>query len=100
VLLTEDEAKEKWCPFTRALYVADADDDDDDDELFEDQDPVHNRLVVEGVNDQGFSAGEELDQGKTCLGSRCMAWRWALRPTDGAKVGYCGLAGIPSPAGS
>jgi hypothetical protein len=38
----------------------------------------------------------------TCVGSNCMAWRWAQRETrmtgeDVAyvKVGYCGLAGKP-----
>jgi hypothetical protein len=94
VLLTEDEAKEKWCPFSRALYVSD--DNDDEDAFAEERDPVHNRLVVEGVSDQGFSPDEDLDQGKTCLASRCMAWRWVIRPEDGQKLGYCGLAGAPS----
>jgi hypothetical protein len=93
VLLTENEATQKWCPFSRALLVHV---EDDEGEPFDEQDPVHNRLVVEGVNDQGFSPDEELDQGKTCLGSRCMAWRWVRRSEDGEMVGYCGLAGTPS----
>jgi hypothetical protein len=39
---------------------------------------------------------------QACVGSQCMAWRWAQRETrmtgdDVAyvKVGYCGLAGKP-----
>jgi hypothetical protein len=95
VLLTEDESKQKWCPFARTLFVAEEDGGWEAESDF----PVHNRLMIEGRDDQGFSGDEEVDQGKTCLGSRCMAWRWApsvLRSDDGEKVGYCGLAGTPS----
>ena len=42
----------------------------------------------------GIAGGET--QGR-CLGSRCMAWRWAgaYDQKTGEEVGYCGLAGRP-----
>lgn len=34
----------------------------------------------------------------TCVGSKCMGWRWAAPPRssdDGPRRGYCGFAGAP-----
>lgn len=49
--------------------------------------------------------GKSLDQSVSCLGSRCMAWRWVEThiPDDKGDLnilsedthGYCGLAGDP-----
>jgi len=73
-----------------------------------------------GTFNRGFEAGNEINTGRTsgnwscaCIGSRCMAWRWALvdvvRTADdkfapaaewierepSTTHGYCGLAGRP-----
>jgi hypothetical protein len=71
--MTEDEAKQKWCPQVRFTQW----------------------------NDQMLSNRGEFSGATNCLASGCMAWRWAnergLR-SDGASVpiyGYCGLAGKP-----
>ena len=65
-----------------------------------------------GTFNRGFEAGNEINTGRTsgnwscaCIGSRCMAWRWAdnivkhnkLELADGKSTthGYCGLAGRP-----
>lgn len=77
--MTEQEAKTKWCPFTR---------------LAEHGAPrtVANRFV-EAESDWGVT---------TCLGSSCMTWRWSFlvdengglirsNETD-TPTGYCGLA--------
>jgi len=45
MFVTEQQAKDKWCPFSRCS---------------DDYDSSHNRLITEGSN---------------CLGSECMAWR-------------------------
>jgi hypothetical protein len=87
--MTEEEAKTKWCPFARTRMV------DSEDS------PSGNRT------DMG-----DPDLGAFCIGSACMAWRWANGsdihelerthpdiPTGQLKgfrdTGYCGLAGKP-----
>lgn len=69
--MTEDEAKKKWCPFSRIL--------------------LENGTVGAAVNRY-----EGVPEAARCLGSACMAWRWSRqRPinTDQLSSGYCGLAG-------
>ena len=70
-----------------------------------------------GTFNRGSEAGNEINTGRAsgnwscaCVGSRCMAWRWAnenaavenplhVQPRWEARVstthGYCGLAGRP-----
>ena len=64
--MTEDEAKTKWCPFTRC---------------------------GEGIN--RTSDGSVFFKGSVatpCIGSVCMAWRWETKYQPPIS-GYCGLAG-------
>lgn len=72
MILTEQEAKLRWCPFARITE--------------------HSTDGVTSVNRwHGYSS--ELDPSDPpCIGSMCMAWR----PYDETR-GYCGLAGAPSP---
>lgn len=72
--MTEDEAKQKWCPMTR---MADA--------------------------NQGYPMNRGNQGGNGCIGSQCMMWR-SHRTISGnpenkgavvSVVGYCGLAGKP-----
>ncbi|HEX7072724.1 MAG TPA: hypothetical protein VF226_01680 [Hyphomicrobiaceae bacterium] len=82
MLLTEEESRERWCPHVRAMNFAPAID--------------HNPAVNRPTADYH------------CIGSACMAWRWACGPrnyTHAAESerrkyppngrGYCGLAGRP-----
>jgi hypothetical protein len=84
MLLSNDDAAKVWCPFGRVLDR-----------------PTGGGSA--GVNRMG-------GVGTNCIGSACMAWRWAgwrlvengpigPGPEDGDKVGprlgYCGLAGKP-----
>lgn len=53
-----------------------------------------------GCGDQVHEDEIDPNAARLCMGSRCMAWRWALRlPNDpelySDSVGYCGLAGKP-----
>lgn len=82
MLLTEDEAKQKWCP--HIMYCQ---------------------------NPSQVSAFEALPLmvNSACVASLCMAWRWDNdKPCEEApsyehpkgqmtwvKVGYCGLSGRP-----
>lgn len=93
-LLTEEQAKEKWCPFARAPLSWAVDED-------------HYDTLAAAVN-----IGRPMIC--RCQGSDCMAWRW--EPSEDFKNrqvayedssnlpgtmpeplprGYCGLAGKP-----
>lgn len=71
--MTEDEAKQKWCPFARCG-----------------NEPGCNRS---GRNRSGRDFAAE----PYCLGSDCMMWRWYAQTPEQFKeygeTGYCGLAG-------
>lgn len=80
-MLTETEAREKWCPHVR--YV-------------DSQNATGNRCytVEHGPIKNPSSC--------RCIASDCMAWRWQEKKYDGASsqtieapVGFCGLAGRP-----
>jgi len=62
--MTEEEAKQKWCPFVRNV--------DSDNTIYTNRDP----RVADEYN-------------HNCLGSACMAWRKHVKIGEG----YCGLAG-------
>ena len=94
---TEGEAKTRWCPFARAVYIGDSGI----------QQAPSNRFATS----KGCQSNPEEAR---CIGSACMAWRWGghrskhdPRISDGAfsdikpgesdrdltAIGYCGLAG-------
>lgn len=69
-MITEEEAKTKWCPFARLSEMG----------------GTYNRV--------GPAAG------LYCIASACMTWRWGINPGSeqypaGTRIGYCGLAGKP-----
>lgn len=96
MMLTEEDAKTKWCPFAR-----EADSRDED-----------------GVAANRTISGKPMTM---CIGSSCMAWRWRdILKEDGSvtlvdevygsggwsgrpdqkpehRRGYCGLAGASQP---
>lgn len=101
MIVTEADAAQRWCPFARVLL------------------PVHqagNRISTfhkecaqreanrGGPNDLKHYEQQERDC--NCIGSRCMAWRWAgyqpvpsvVHGQDEAH-GFCGLAGKPPQTG-
>lgn len=99
MLMTEEQAKQCWCPFARVesspMYQAV-------------KDPTTGETVVPlsnavSVNRGGAGAFEEV----CCMASRCMMWRQEnavmkhdrTRTTSGVKSqephGYCGLASRP-----
>ena len=71
MIVSESEAKLKWCPFGSM---------------------VEQHQKVSGINRIG-GTGVTM-----CLGSACMAWRERAVPTAAnttITMGYCGLAGEP-----
>ncbi len=73
-MITESEAKEKWCPFARV--------------------GVHAGSGGAAVNRYPVP---EVQKDANCIGSACMAWRWRTPVPPGItpeeKQGGCGLAG-------
>lgn len=87
--MTEDEAKSKWCPFSRVAA------DLQQEGTVIGVSPAFNRRTT-----------AECPRGSTvygslCIGSACMAWRPGTLTENGERVyppeghGYCGLAGKP-----
>ncbi len=72
--MTEDEARELWCPFARVVYPA------------TDDSAGHNRVRDKTVPSEN----------SYCIASGCMAWRWEWSGNLRLDTGYCGLAG-PGP---
>lgn len=77
--MTEDEAKTKWCPFSRMA-----------EDMGASKAASANRAIV------------GLDRHTLCIGSACMAWRSVTQTVRTSRrtgktetVGHCGLAGKP-----
>ncbi len=102
MLLTEEEAKAKWCPFARATVYVRGD-------LGDGKEPVNlaghgcNRILTDDAKITANLQGVIDDLGATkCMASKCMAWRWGagILQQDGVEIterGYCGLAGKVEP---
>lgn len=88
MLVTEEEAKGKWCPHSRTVKY-------DVGTMFSSS--PRNRVVESEANEVLAEISYNL-AGCQCIASQCMAWRWSeqLMRTDGPvlpRTGYCGLAG-------
>jgi hypothetical protein len=72
--MTEEEAKQKWCPMVR---------------------------YYDRNSEMAYNAWYDTSGGEgrcKCIGSACMMWRWDVdKCRKGPEVdhGYCGLAGKP-----
>lgn len=80
--MTEGEAREKWCPFSRATSEL----------LAKGTDVMVGAVVVNRLHVVGQAPNTCM-----CVGSGCMAWRWKfIKPRAPQNSnGYCGLAGKP-----
>lgn len=89
---TEEEAAVRWCPFVRTIsgeIAADGSSKHSAEQV------AYNRIVDGKNNRWAFPTG-----GATCIGGRCMAWRWITRRDPQcyetklpSAHGFCGLAG-------
>lgn len=81
MIIHESRSAEHWCPFGRKLM---------------------------GDTEIGAAAGNRDGRDRPevvspCIGSDCMAWRWAYvsgpigDPVTSDTRGFCGLAGSPTP---
>lgn len=82
-MMTEEQARSKWCPMNRASAG--------DGESNIDNRPVEH---VKG-DDGGWRLTGLFHQSARCIASDCMAWRWSAdaREIEGRALGACGLAG-------
>ena len=81
-IVTEEQAKTKWCPFARV--------------------PVETETLEWVVGNRANQTGPGgLYKGSKCIASQCMAFRlipiepYADSSDPPPKRGYCGLAGTP-----
>ena len=76
MLLTEEQAREKWCPEARCAIKGDED-----------------AIFAYGIN--RWPKAHERLTGTCCIASDCMMWRWegGIYP-DEDKRGFCGLGGV------
>ena len=76
MLLTEKDAKTKWCPYAISAV-----------RRYEDSASVVNRRIGSGKPDVDCM----------CIAADCMAWRAVSvkKDEETVKMGYCGLAGKP-----
>jgi hypothetical protein len=87
--MTEEEAKQRWCPFTRSGAADSA--------------GINRSLKVDET--LGVNPEQRLVSATRCLGSGCMAWRvnrdvyrdmnTEITGQTLPSYGYCGLAGKP-----
>jgi hypothetical protein len=76
--MTEEEAKQKWCPFAK---------------------PGQTLPDLCGEIRGNREMTGAADPGALCLGSDCMAWRWSSWTTDidGERIGLTGYCGLVQP---
>lgn len=80
MLVTEDEAKTKWCPQARVQ--------------------IFNEPAPQSAPNRAWSEkeGSFVPHAAGCIASRCMFWRWShgtgIEPGT-PKLGYCGAGGQP-----
>ncbi len=93
MILTEADAKTKWCPHVRIVNGVVAPDGRSTHNVLQ---APYNRIVEE--------TAWAYPQGAACISSACTQWRWVEEPKtvqDGQTFqytpgrGYCGLAGRP-----
>jgi hypothetical protein len=78
--VTEEQAKEKWCPFARRGIIS-------------------RHFIAGGMNRVGDDSGEHTNPEQCrCIASQCMAWRWNYPPEEAmgnrnGPIGFCGLTG-------
>jgi hypothetical protein len=91
---TEDEARQRWCPLSRATFFVRGD-------LPATDAPV---MVAHGANRivcddpairERIQAAMDDSGGTRCIGSKCMCWTWGHWNGD-ERLGQCGLVPIPA----
>lgn len=92
MILTEDEARTKWCPMARYMQSAVQED--------------NGRFIVVAVNREeqqifhGRGLGEPSNHNPTgarCIASDCMMWRWHWKLIPPSEEAMLEAASVPDP---
>ena len=87
MFVTEQQAKEKWCPHVQVQSLS---------MKVEEQHDLGTKqsetTEIQYQSNRGESQIDITALNTHCIGSACMAWR---RDTRDDTLGYCGLAGRP-----
>jgi hypothetical protein len=76
--MTEEEAKQKWCPQVRTLMW------------------VGEKAEHPLISNRAVDEADGYDERHCCIGSDCMMWRWIyLQNGEKTPRGFCGLGGKP-----
>lgn len=94
-MLTEEQAKLRWCPFSRVLLPVN--------QSGNRISTFHLEAVRKSGDTRDIAHYEQQQADCRCIASHCMSWRWAgYREVPSATVqnqdeahGFCGLAGKP-----
>jgi hypothetical protein len=89
-ILTEAQAKEKWCPLAREAWL-----EARASETLDSKIRVHPPAIESVVVGNRHNDSPRISR---CIGSGCMAWRPVMRPGSDVEVGFCGAFGKPSGA--
>ena len=96
MMVTEEQAKKRWCPHARVIGGTMSDTQAQADTPA--GQAAHNRI------DTG-PAQLSIPDASACIASACMMWRWYVEPGKrqhgqpvplGRALGWCGLAGTPN----
>ena len=71
-LVTEIEAKTKWCPLARTIST-----------------------ISDGKSGSTVASNRSATEFPYCIASSCMFWRWSHQDTADQPTGFCGGAGLP-----
>lgn len=91
MLLTEEQARTKWCPHARVIRVGDHPYQSPYNRVVVTKNEAVNLVDNDGNEQTGLMQKSGIDytpKSSTCIASDCMAWC----PTRNDK-GYCGLSG-------
>jgi hypothetical protein len=86
MIVTEAEARGKWCPFARvvSLYTK-----------AKTQTAIVSNRACEGIAPNLSVEERQNPPSARCIATRCMAWKWdpsSPKSSGNQRCGYCGLA--------
>lgn len=89
MLMTEEEAKTKWCPFTRVMLSTWQKNPIGPELVHLASGYSHNRQTCFPDPERATYCEHLLPHGAMCIASKCMMWQWQL--SNEGQRGFCAL---------